>query len=85
MRLRRTPSYGNMPGEQREQTPFVPLDGSGPLLTPRAALILLAALVIGAAAGILAHLAGTQPAEAVLTGGGAFGAVVALLHTIISR
>lgn len=85
MRLRRMPSNGNMPSDQREQTHAVPLDGSGPLLTLRAALILLAALVIGAAAGVLAYLAGTRPAEAVLTGGGTFGAVVALLNTIIGR
>jgi hypothetical protein len=55
----------------------------GPLLTLRSALIILAALVTGAAAGILAYLAGARPAEAVLTGGGAFGAAIALLNTLI--
>jgi hypothetical protein len=58
-------------------------DERGPLLTLRAALILVASVAIGTAAGILGYLAGARPAEAVLTGGGAFGAAVALLNTLI--
>jgi hypothetical protein len=63
--------------------PMTPADDRGPLLPLRAALILLAALVTGIAAGVLAYLGGARPPEAVLTGGGAFGAAVALLNTLI--
>jgi hypothetical protein len=59
-------------------------DDRRPLLTQRAALIFLAALAIGACAGILAHLAGAPPADAVLTGGGSCGAAIALLNTLIA-
>jgi hypothetical protein len=83
MTVRRTPPNGNLPGHRKWETrQDLPVE-HGPLLTLRAALILIAALVIGAAAGILAYLAGARPAEAVLTGGGAFGATVALLNTLI--
>lgn len=53
--------------------------GQQPLLTQRAAIVFIAAFVIGLAAGVLAYLAGSKPAEAVLTGGGAFAAAIALL------
>lgn len=58
-------------------------DDRGPLLPLRSALILIAAVVIGVAAGILAYLGGARPAGAVLTGGGAFGAAVVLLNMMI--
>jgi hypothetical protein len=55
-----------------------------PLLTQRAALILVAALVIGVFAGMLAYLAGTKPADAVLTGGAAWAAAITLLNALIA-
>jgi hypothetical protein len=54
------------------------------LLTQRAALILVTALVIGLIAGTLEYLAGDKLAEAVLTGGGCFGGAIALLNTLIN-
>jgi hypothetical protein len=83
MTVRRMPSKRNLPSVPRDQTHTSPSDERGPLLTLRAALILIAALVIGAVAGGLGYLAGARLAEAVLTGGGAFGAAVALLNTLI--
>lgn len=83
MTVRRKPSKRNLPSLAGEQTHTVSPDERGPLLTPRAAIILVAALLIGAAAGVLGHLAGARPAEAILTGGGAFGAAVALLNNLI--
>jgi len=62
---------------------FSSSDEGGPLLTPRTALILLTALLIGVTAGVLSHLAGARPAEAVLTGGGVFGAALPLLDRLI--
>lgn len=83
MTVRRVPSKRNLPSHPREQTHINSPDEPGSLLTLRAALILVAALLTGAAAGVLAFLAGARPAEAVLTGGGAFGAAIALLNTLI--
>ena len=54
-----------------------------PFITQRAALILLAALLIGVAAGILAHLAGSNPAAAVLYGGAACAGAISLLNALI--
>ena len=54
-----------------------------PLITQRAALILLAALLIGVAAGLLSHLAGSNPASAVLSGGAACAGAIALLDALI--
>jgi hypothetical protein len=55
-----------------------------PILTQRAAIIFVSGLVIALIAGVLAHLAGSKPAAAVLAGGGAFAGAVALLHQLIS-
>lgn len=85
MTVRREPSKRNLPSLAGEQTQSIPPDAGRPLLTPRAAIILIAGLIIGAAAGVLAYLAGARPAEAVLTGGGAFGAAVALLNNLIGN
>ncbi|MFG2064085.1 hypothetical protein ACGFIK_21995 [Micromonospora sp. NPDC048871] len=56
-----------------------------PLLTVRAAVVLLLAVLTGVAAGVLIHLAGQPLAAAVLVGGGAVGAAIPLFHSIIGR
>jgi predicted branched-subunit amino acid permease len=53
------------------------------LINQRGALILITGILIGIAAGILAHMAGAKPAEAVLTGGAACAGAIALLNTLI--
>lgn len=73
----------SLPGSGERETRRASPGERDPLLSTRAALIIVAALVLGAAAGILAYLAGARPAQAVLTGGGAFGAAVALLNSLI--
>jgi hypothetical protein len=57
----------------------------GPLLTVRAAVVLVAAGIVGLIAGGLAHLADHSLPEAVLVGGGAAGAALLLFHTLIDR
>ncbi len=57
----------------------------GPLLSVRAAVILLLAAVVGLLAGLLAHLAGQPLPAACLVGGGAIGGSVLLFHTIVGR
>jgi hypothetical protein len=57
----------------------------GPLLSIRAALILLIAVVIGLGAGILGYLANGGIATAVLTGGAGAGGALTLFHTLIDR
>jgi hypothetical protein len=47
------------------------------------ALALLAALIVGAAAGLLSFIGGVAPPLAVLAGGGAFGATVILILTVL--
>jgi len=89
MTVRPRPADGNLPGGHENETrPAAPAGqppsaGRPPLLTQRAAIIFIAALAIGIAAGILAYLAGARPAAAVLTGGGAFAAAITLLETLI--
>ena len=56
-----------------------------PLLTVRAAVILLLALVIGVLAGVLSYLTDHSVAGAVLWGGGAAGAALVLFNSIVSR
>jgi hypothetical protein len=46
------------------------------------AVIILAGLIIGIAAGLLAWAGGQNPYVAILTGGGAFGAMVLFLFAI---
>jgi hypothetical protein len=55
------------------------------LLTVRAAVVLLIALVVGIAAGGLSYLAEHSLPSAVLWGGGAAGGALLLFHTIIGR
>ena len=57
--------------------------GRGPLLDQRAALILLISLLVAIAAGVLTWCAHQSSPEAVLAGGAAFGATLALLHQVI--
>lgn len=56
-----------------------------PLLSLRATVILLLALLIGVAAGVLTYLGGQPVPAAVLMGGGAAGAALALFHNLIGR
>ena len=53
----------------------------GPLLTVRAALVLLMAIVVGLVAGGLAYLADHDIPTAVLVGGAAAGGALLLFHT----
>lgn len=54
-----------------------------PLLSVRAALVLLIAVVIGLGAGILGYFAYGGIATATLIGGGAAGGALALVHTLL--
>src|SRR5262245_54908470 len=54
-----------------------------PLLTVRAAVVLLIALVVGLAAAGLGYLAYRDVPGAVLLGGGAAGSAVALFHGLV--
>jgi hypothetical protein len=62
-------------------TPIPP----GPLLTVRAAVVLILALIIGVIAGVLAYLVDRSVPSAVLWGGGAAGGALLLFHTVIGR
>jgi hypothetical protein len=57
---------------------------TAPLLTVRAATILLIAVVIGLVAGFLAYKDKGSLSGAVLWGGGTAGASILLFHSIIS-
>jgi hypothetical protein len=57
----------------------------GPLLSVRAALVLLIAVVVGLVAGILGYLANGGIAMAALIGGGGGGSALALFHTLLDR
>ncbi|MCM2416636.1 hypothetical protein [Streptomyces sp. RKAG293] len=59
-------------------------DDRDPLLSQRSALILLLGVLVGIGAGILAALGHADPAGAVLTGAGAFGAGVLFFHATIA-
>jgi hypothetical protein len=78
---RRTPDGEGPEGHETETRSVTSREQ--PLLTQRAALILITALVIAAAAGILAYLAGARPPEAVLAGGAACAGAITFLHTLI--
>ena len=80
MTVRRLEPDVNTGGRKSE-----PSDAGGrrPLLTLRAAVILLSALIAGAVAGVLAYLATHNPAAAVLAGGSAFVGAIKLLDTLI--
>lgn len=55
----------------------------GGLLSLRAAVVLLVAIVVGCVAGCLAFLAGQPIAGAILIGGGAVGASLGLADTLV--
>jgi hypothetical protein len=57
----------------------------GPLLSLHATVVLLLAFLTGGTAGALAHLAGQPVSAAVVVGGGAAGAALALFHNLIER
>lgn len=61
----------------------MPTPPPGPLLSIRAALILLIAIVIGLVAGILGYFVNASIAAAVLVGGGGAGGALALFHTLL--
>lgn len=54
------------------------------LLTPRAALVLLLAVLTGVAAGVLTYLARHSIPEALLTAGAAAGAGIGLYNHLIA-
>lgn len=56
-----------------------------PLLTVRAAVVLLTAIVVGLVAGALGYLAHHDVATGVLIGGGALGAALLLFHSLLGR
>ncbi|MER6441309.1 hypothetical protein ABT275_33730 [Streptomyces sp. NPDC001185] len=56
---------------------------NGPLLSMRAALILLMALLVGIGAGVLTALAGAVVAQACLAGAAAFGAAVPFFNHLV--
>ncbi len=56
---------------------------NGPLLSMRAALILLMGLLVGMGAGILTALAGAVVAQAFLAGAAAFGVAVPFFHRLV--
>ncbi|GIF75643.1 hypothetical protein [Asanoa siamensis] len=58
---------------------------AGPLLTVRAAVILLLGLIVGLIAGVLSYLTDHSLPSAALWGGGAAGGAVALFHGLIGR
>ncbi len=57
----------------------------GPLLSVRAAVVLLLALVVGLCACGLAYLANHSLPAAALVGGAAAGGALMLFHTVIGR
>jgi hypothetical protein len=57
----------------------------GPLLSVRAALVLLIAVMVGLVAGILAYFAYGGIATAALIGGGGGGGALTLVHTLLDR
>lgn len=56
-----------------------------PLLTVRAAVILLLAFVVGSAAGILGYMAHRSFPDAVLVGGSAAGSAILLFNSTVGR
>ena len=80
MTVRGRPRQGNTgPGSGQGSGP-----DPDPLLSQRAVLVLIAALVIGIAIGTLAYLAGHHIAAAVLAGLTASGAAVLGLNKLIA-
>ncbi|MGH3831415.1 MAG: hypothetical protein ACRDRS_13375 [Pseudonocardiaceae bacterium] len=57
----------------------------GPLLSVRAALVLLIAVVVGLVAGILGYISSGGIATAALVGGSGAGSALALFHSLLDR
>lgn len=57
----------------------------GPLLSVRAALVLLIAVLVGLVTGILGYCAYGEIAVAALIGAGAAGGAVPLVHALLDR
>lgn len=55
-----------------------------PILSLRAAVLVLGAAIVGAAAGALTYLSSRSPAGAVLTGVGSFGAALLWFDHIVA-
>jgi hypothetical protein len=55
------------------------------LLTVRATVVLMLALVVGLGAGYLSYLADHDPATAILVGGSAAGAALLLFHNVVDK
>ncbi|MGW1068271.1 hypothetical protein ACWD4F_27585 [Streptomyces aureus] len=64
--------------------PGSPGPGTGPLLSQRTLLIVLTAVVIGAAFGVLTFFSAGSASGAVLAGLGASGASTLGLHTLLA-
>lgn len=61
------------------------LPEQSPLVGLRSAVILLLAVLTGIGAGVLTALAGTHPAQAILTGVGAAAAATFFFHWVIAH
>ncbi|MER6039014.1 hypothetical protein ACWDO6_21265 [Streptomyces sp. NPDC003674] len=57
---------------------------NGPLLSLRAALILLLGVLVGVGTGVLTVMAGAVAAQAVLAGAAAFGAAVPFFDRLVA-
>lgn len=64
------------------RTPTAP--DTAPLFTQHATLVLIAAIITGIIAGALAYLAGRNPAQSTLIGGGAAGAALVVFNPLIA-
>ncbi|HZD15557.1 MAG TPA: hypothetical protein VE196_10650 [Pseudonocardiaceae bacterium] len=56
-----------------------------PLISVRAAVVLLLTLMVGVSAGVVSYVAHHQIPDAVLVGGAAAGAALMLFHTALGR
>ncbi|MFF1265266.1 hypothetical protein ACFVZE_05445 [Streptomyces anulatus] len=65
--------------------PAIPAEVSGPLLTSRSALILVAAVLLGGIVGVLTYFSTGNTAAAVLAGLAGAGASTPVLHALIGR
>lgn len=65
--------------------PTAPHAGAGTLLSVRSATILTLALLVSVIAGALSYLSTHAVPDAVLVGGGAGAAAVALLHAVLGH
>jgi hypothetical protein len=80
--VRRNSGKGNADGHP-DRGPST--DDRDPLLTLRAAFILMAALVVAGVVGALTYLTSGSAPGAVLAAGSATGAAIPLLHGIVGR